>query len=200
MARGAPAWTTGSALSSETRETLKRWEPIRNFFPLTIGVLFDARLSESVTRASATGSVTAFSSARSTDAPVLFKNTNSPPSLFEIPSNSFRRAGGAPCIASVAVGGGFGQAAAGPTHAPPLQYRSLPLSVVTVDALGDEAGALAGATDGRDLVRDRSRVEHRHVCRFGAVGGGAPGTKPPPEPRELSGGCSVNPMTRRAKL
>ena len=32
----------------------------------------------------------------------------------------------------VAVGGGFGQPGAGPTHAPPLQYLSLPLNEVDV--------------------------------------------------------------------
>lgn len=35
----------------------------------------------------------------------------------------------------VAVGGGFGQPGAGPTHAPPLQYLSLPLKEVHVPEL-----------------------------------------------------------------
>jgi hypothetical protein len=38
----------------------------------------------------------------------------------------------------VAVGGGFGQPGAGPTHAPPLQYLSFPLSDVGVEDAFDE--------------------------------------------------------------
>ena len=47
----------------------------------------------------------------------------------------------------VAVGGGFGQPGAGPTHAPPLQYLSLPLKEVHVPELLVETLGPIGASD-----------------------------------------------------
>jgi len=53
----------------------------------------------------------------------------------------------------VAEAGGFGQPGAGPTHAPPLQYFSLPLNDITVDEL-DEGVDTGGPPTVRCVVAE----------------------------------------------
>ena len=91
-ALGASALETNKIpLPSEFERENKRIE-------FTPGTFLDSKLLTRTIKASTTGSVIEFSVC--SGAPELFKKTNKPPILFEIPSNSFIRLAGALCVAS----------------------------------------------------------------------------------------------------
>lgn len=86
--------------------------------------------------------------------------------------------------------------------APGLNIITFWEAVMCVGSDGAAGGVSAGGTKVTGATGDACAKTGGEISGFssrhasGAVGGGAPGVKPPPAPSELSGGCLENPMKR----